>query len=90
MEVLYRIYAHCIDGDDGRWHKQMEDFLWLASSPDRDAGDSCFPKLSWADAAIFIPRIFRDWRHRVASGGIWLHSRSVAAGSFSQVNTGLA
>ena len=27
VEVLYRIYAHCIEGDDGRWHKQMEDFL---------------------------------------------------------------
>jgi hypothetical protein len=27
VEVLYRTYAHCIDGDDGRWHKQMEDFL---------------------------------------------------------------
>ena len=27
VEVLYRIYAHCIDGDDERWHKQMEDFL---------------------------------------------------------------
>ena len=32
--------------------------------------------LSWADAPIFIPRIFRDWRHRVAFCGIWLHSRS--------------
>jgi integrase len=27
VEVLYRIYAHCIDGDDGRWHQRMEDFL---------------------------------------------------------------
>ena len=27
VEVLYRIYAHCIDGDDERWHGQMEDFL---------------------------------------------------------------
>ena len=27
VEVLYRVYAHCIDGDDERWHKQMEDFL---------------------------------------------------------------
>jgi len=27
VEVLYRTYAHCIDGDDERWHKQMEDFL---------------------------------------------------------------
>jgi len=27
VEVLYRIYAHCIDGDDERWHKRMEDFL---------------------------------------------------------------
>jgi integrase len=27
VEVLYRVYAHCIDGDDDRWHKQMEDFL---------------------------------------------------------------
>jgi len=27
VEMLYRIYAHCIDGDDERWHKQMEDFL---------------------------------------------------------------
>ena len=25
VEVLYRIYAHCIDGDDRRWHKRMED-----------------------------------------------------------------
>jgi hypothetical protein len=24
--MLYRIYAHCIDGDDERWHKRMEDF----------------------------------------------------------------
>jgi hypothetical protein len=27
VEVLYRTYAHCIDGADERWHKQMEDFL---------------------------------------------------------------
>ncbi len=27
VEMPYRIYAHCIDGDDERWHKQMEDFL---------------------------------------------------------------
>ena len=27
VEVLYRIYAHCIDGDDERWHERMEDFL---------------------------------------------------------------
>ena len=27
VEVLLRIYAHCIDGDDDRWHKRMEDFL---------------------------------------------------------------
>ncbi len=27
VEVLYRIYMHCIDGDDERWHKRMEDFL---------------------------------------------------------------
>jgi len=27
VEVLYRIYAHCIDGDDERWHKRMEDLL---------------------------------------------------------------
>ena len=27
VEVLFRTYAHCIDGDDERWHKQMEDFL---------------------------------------------------------------
>jgi len=25
--MLYRIYAHCIDGDDERWHPRMEDFL---------------------------------------------------------------
>jgi hypothetical protein len=24
---VHRIYAHCIDGDDERWHKQMEAFL---------------------------------------------------------------
>jgi len=24
VEVLYRIYAHCIDGDDERWYRQME------------------------------------------------------------------
>jgi integrase len=27
VEVLYRTYAHCIEGADERWHKQMEDFL---------------------------------------------------------------
>jgi hypothetical protein len=27
VEVLYRTYAHCIEGHDERWHKQMEDFL---------------------------------------------------------------
>ena len=27
VEMLYRIYAHCIDGDDQRWRKRMEDFL---------------------------------------------------------------
>jgi len=25
--MLYRIYAHRIDGDDERWHPRMEDFL---------------------------------------------------------------
>ena len=27
VEVLYRTYAHCIEGADERWHGQMEDFL---------------------------------------------------------------
>lgn len=27
VEVLYRIYAHCIDGDDERWHQRMEQAL---------------------------------------------------------------
>jgi hypothetical protein len=27
VEMLYRIYAHRIDGDDERWHPRMEDFL---------------------------------------------------------------
>ena len=27
VEVLYRIYAHCMEGDDERWYKQMEEFL---------------------------------------------------------------
>jgi integrase len=27
VEVLYRIYAHCLDGDDERWFTQMEDAL---------------------------------------------------------------
>ena len=35
-----------------------------------------FRGLSCADAVIFIPRIFRDSRHRAASGGTWLHGRS--------------
>jgi integrase len=26
-EVLYRIYAHCLDGDDERWHERMEEAL---------------------------------------------------------------
>ena len=24
VEVLYRIYAHCLDGDDERWFSHME------------------------------------------------------------------
>ena len=50
----------------------------LASAKPR-AGVPGLPEmlgLSWADAPIFIPRIFRDWRHRVAFCGICLHSRS--------------
>jgi hypothetical protein len=27
VEVLYRVYAHCIDGEDERWYKRMEEFL---------------------------------------------------------------
>jgi integrase len=27
VEVLYRIYAHCLEGDDERWNKRMEDAL---------------------------------------------------------------
>lgn len=27
VEVLLRIYAHCIDGDDDRWFGAMEDAL---------------------------------------------------------------
>ena len=27
VEVLYRIYAHCLEGDDDRWHDRMEDVL---------------------------------------------------------------
>jgi integrase len=27
VEVLYRIYAHCLDGDDERWFARMEDAL---------------------------------------------------------------
>lgn len=27
VEVLYRIYAHCLDGDDERWFTRMEDAL---------------------------------------------------------------
>jgi retron-type reverse transcriptase len=27
VEVLFRIYAHCIDGDDERWFARMEDAL---------------------------------------------------------------
>jgi integrase len=27
VEVLYRIYAHCLDGDDERWHERMEEAL---------------------------------------------------------------
>jgi hypothetical protein len=27
VEVLYRIYAHCLEGDDERWHERMEQAL---------------------------------------------------------------
>lgn len=27
VEVLYRIYAHCLEGDDERWHQRMEEAL---------------------------------------------------------------
>jgi integrase len=27
IEILYRIYAHCLDGDDERWFARMEDAL---------------------------------------------------------------
>jgi hypothetical protein len=27
VEVLYRIYAHCLDGDDERWFARMEEAL---------------------------------------------------------------
>jgi integrase len=27
VEVLYRIYTHCLDGDDERWFTRMEDAL---------------------------------------------------------------
>jgi hypothetical protein len=33
--------------------------------------------LGWADAVIFIPRIFRESRHGAAFGGTQLDSRSV-------------
>jgi integrase len=27
VEVLYRVYAHCLDGDDPRWYRWMEETL---------------------------------------------------------------
>ena len=70
MEVLYRTYAHCIDGDDERWHKQWGTSLvsleaghvhWnLVVSPADLAG--CSPVHS-----AYIPGLAR-------SGGFWRHT----------------
>lgn len=27
VEILYRVYAHCLDGDDPRWYQRMEETL---------------------------------------------------------------
>lgn len=27
VEVLYRIYAHCLEGEDERWHSRMDEAL---------------------------------------------------------------
>jgi len=71
VEVLFRIYAHCIDGDDERspgWKKLLASLgalyrAWL------NAGGGL---LTWPDAPGLIPHIFRKLRLRAASGGIWL------------------
>ncbi len=34
VEVLYRIYAHCLEGEDERWHQRMEQALGSHGAPD--------------------------------------------------------
>ena len=57
VEVLYRIYAHCLDGDDERWHERN-----LANLPDLPAR----PQLLSPSATKIIPCIFRIMAVRAA------------------------
>ncbi len=55
VEVLYRIYAHCLDGDDERWFARTEQALGRLQA------------LICADAAKPVPHMFRKPRQ---GGGI--------------------
>ncbi len=62
-----------MSGGISGWRKLLASIKLSARVP----GFRDFRGLSWADAVIFIPRIFRERRHRAAFCGIRLHSRSV-------------
>ena len=62
-----------MSGGTSGWRKLLASIKLSARVP----GRRDFWGLSWVDAVIFIPRIFREPRHRVAFCGIRLHSRSV-------------
>jgi hypothetical protein len=59
VEVLLRIYARCLDGDDERWFGRLEDAL----------GDGVTCPFAW----LLVPGMFREPRRQAASDGIWLH-----------------
>jgi hypothetical protein len=72
VEVLYRVYAHCIDGEDERWYKRMEELLAsLKSASARQA-----VVVSWAELARWpgshsayipgLPTFGGFWRHTAA------------------------
>jgi hypothetical protein len=41
VEVLYRIYAHCLDGDDERWFGRMEQALGSPATPTLPMWNRC-------------------------------------------------
>ena len=83
VEVLLRIYAKCIDGDEAIMNKRIETGLGLplsayAVAGSADGGTGHFGLPTWENALKIIPGISRDCRQTPAFGGTSLHIRTIS------------